>query len=248
MHVHPHVTSRSAGAEFTCVLSVCPPPPGEELFFSAGHHGQLAPVALRADPGRRLAGLDLLLTGSRVPHVRSPAGNSVCTSLSAKLEPPGSSCQPARGETSLPLCPPRRLPGVGAEGGEGWDVGPEARLRQVSQGQRGEGWTLGPRPSHPWGGQGVRGFAVGVPGAQASSGGWELAALWGCGGRAHGPCAALPAGLAGEARVSASSAVTWGRAASETGAGTGTARAAPRATWTACSWATSTSTSTRPPL
>lgn len=105
-----------------------------------------------------------------------------------------------------------------------------------------------PAPSHPWGGQGVRGFAVGVPGAQSSSGGWELAALWGCGGRTHGPCAALPRGLAGEVRVSASSAVTWGQVASETGAGTGTALVALRAMWTACSWANSTSTSTRPPL
>lgn len=99
--------------------------------------------------------------------------------------------------------------------------------------------------SHPWGGQGVRGSAGGVRSAQ---GWWELVVLWGCGRHAHCLCAALPPCLAGEARVLTSSAVTWGPAASETGAGTGTARAAPRATWTACSWATSTSTSTLLPL
>ena len=62
------------------------------------------------------------------------------------------------------------------------------------------------------------------------------------------PVRSPPPCLAGEARVLASSAVTWGPVASETGAGTGTARAAPRATWTVCSWVTSISTSTLPPL
>ena len=230
------------------VFFTCAPSPGEELFFSAGHHGQLAPVAVRADPGRRLAGLDLLLTGSRVPHVRSlretPFAHPFLPSWSLRV--------PA---VSLPTWGPPFLSvlledtlvlGRREERGGMWVQRPVSGRSPRVSGRRDVLWA--PALYHPWGSQGVRGFAVGVPGAQASSGGWELAALWGGGGRVHGPCAALPPGLACEARVSASSAVTWGQAASETGAGTGTARAAPRATWTACSWATSTSTSTHPPL
>ena len=57
-------------------------------------------------------------------------------------------------------------------------------------GSVGVGMDFGPPPpSHPWGGQGVRGFAGGV---HSTQGGQELAALWGCGGHAHCPCAALP--------------------------------------------------------
>lgn len=87
--------------EFTRVLYVRPLPPGEKLLFSAGHHGQLAPVALRADTGRRLAGLDLLLTGSWVPHVRSPAGNQ------PRLH--GSFCQVGASGFQLSACPCRDL-------------------------------------------------------------------------------------------------------------------------------------------
>ena len=160
------------------VFFTCAPSPGEELFFSAGHHSQLAPVAVRADPGRRLAGLDLLLTGSRVPHVRSlretPFAHPFLPSWSLRV--------PA---VSLPTWGPPFISvfledslvlGRREERGGMWVQRPVSGRSPRVSGRRDGLWA--PAPSHPWGGQGVRGFAVGVPGAQASSGGWELAALW----------------------------------------------------------------------
>lgn len=100
-----------------------PAPAGEKLLFSAGHHIQLAPVALHPDAGRCLAGLDLLLTCSRMPYVSQPCGNPFF-------------CQvrfPTLGPPFLSLLSPCVGGGLG--------TCPEACLREVFQGRWDGRWA-----------------------------------------------------------------------------------------------------------
>lgn len=77
---------------------------GEKLLFSAGRHIQLAPVALCAGAGRRLAGLDVLLTCSRLPNVSEPVGMPFLHVIFCRVRAPGLWGQGSHVQSSLLLC------------------------------------------------------------------------------------------------------------------------------------------------
>lgn len=201
-----------------------PAPAGEKLLFSAGHHIQLAPVALHPDAGRCLAGLDLLLTCSRMPYVSQPCGNPfVAKSDFPHWDLPSSLSSPlvwegvwARVQRPVSV----RFSRVG-----GTDVGPPTL-------PFGQPSSQGPRSGRAWRPGVVR--LVGVCGS-----------LWARTSPVYIP---LLLSLEGEVSVLASPAAIWAPGASEIGASTRIARGALPATLTACSWEIITFTSIRPRL
>lgn len=223
----------------TCIqLVFLWPHSGEKVLLSSGHRILLAPVARHLDAGERLAGLDILLACSRMPHVSDPMSViPLCLSFSASSDLWGSIFRFPKSKESLSLfllrwghcrekslvCVQRRVPGRFFQGQFEW------KLQSLNMG-----------------GSPVERALVRGPGATGVPGWYTCAAL--CWAECTASMYSYPSGVLSVSTCSHFPAATLGLAASETWGSTRIAREELLATLTACFWETITFISILPRL